>query len=526
MAKSINQRLNVSGKEEIDVGKLQEVHKLYAKYYSMWTYLNAAYEGIRALINWGVLEKHERESEANFERRKKEAYGFGYSRSICDLFNSYLFKKDFPKSFPDGLANDDQWQMFMEDCDLEETPFDDFFVNQQLMAGIMGHVGIFVDRPEEEKDTRQQELEDGIYPYLTAFKPTAIMDWDYERDNTGRKRLTYLKLYDDDDRYLVWTLEEYAVFKIVESEAKGIQYTPDVSPDPRAGKAHQKGIAIEEEARGDNPLGEIPFTVLYNQRSTIDKEVGTSDISEVSRIDGSIIRNLSQIEEIINYAAFPMMRKPKEEQTKGEEQNEVGPTAILEFDPETPEAKPDWLNSEVGGPVEAVLKVIAKKVEEIYRASNAGGMSATEISKSAKSGVALKTEFQLLNGKLVRKGKNVVSAQKKSIEYWLKWQDEYEKYYDDVTLENVKTFEVEDLATDLENLLTSSVIVTDSPEYKKEIQKMVARLILPSSEDELIAKVIEEIESQEFAGEGDFFTMGGGPGEETVPPAPANNQEQ
>ena len=73
-------------------------------------------------------------------------------------------------------------------------------------------------------------------------------------------------------------------------------------------------------------------------------------------------------------------------------------------------------------PIEAILKWIDLKVSEIYRSSNAGGLAAVEVSRQAKSGVALKQEFQFLNAKLVGKAKNLSEAEMSLVWHWLKWQ--------------------------------------------------------------------------------------------------------
>lgn len=478
--------------------KLTEVHEIHSKYFEEWRFLNAAYEGVRALVAYGALLKHERETETNYERRQDGAYGFSYSKSVVDIFNSYLFKNEFPQEIPKALMKDEQWSAFMGDCNLEGDSFDSFFVDRQRDASILGHIGLLVDKPSVEKLNRKEEKDDNIYPYVVAYKPMAILDWEWERDETGRKRLTYLKLLDDDDRYRIWTLETWEVWEIVSAvggEQRTIKEVSDPGEQPTQAEIKGKGQTANKIMEGVNELGEIPFFILYNQRSNIDREVGVSDIIDVSRIDASIIRNMSQIEEIIDYAAFPMMRKPmKEMGAGGDQKDEVGPTAILEFDPEKPEAKPDWLNSEVAGPVQAILSVVDKKIAEIYRSSNIGGMAATEISKSAKSGVALKTEFQLLNSKLVKKGKNVAKAKMKVAEYWLKWQDQWEKYKDEVQFDHVRTFEVQDLTTDLENLLTSTVLVTTSDKFKEEIQKAVVRMVLPTVDKEVLSEIDSQIE--------------------------------
>jgi len=488
--------------ENMDDELLKSTHELYDKYYDEWKFLNAAYEGVRALIAWGAFEQHERESYANFQRRQAEAYGFTYSRSIVDLLNSYLFKKDYPRTIPDKLGDDPEWQMFQEDCNHEGDEFDEFFIEQSRQASIQGLVGILIDKPRVSTENRADRVGRKLYPYLAAYKPTNILDWEYEVDVEGKKHLVYLKLLDDDEYYRIWTPDKWEIWEIIEEESADLKRIAK----ERGSKMEKVGQTAVRVAEGEHNLGEIPFVWLYNQRSTIDRDVGLSDIADVSRIDVSIMRNLSQIEEIVNYSAFPMMRKPKREagspEASADQKDEVGITAILEFDPENPEGtKADWLSAECQGPVTAILEVIGKKVSEIYRASNVGGMAATEIQTEARSGVALKAEFQLLNSKLVKKGKNVVKAKRNVVRYWLMWQQELEKYEGELRFDYVKTFEVEDLMTDLENLLTSKVIITDSPTYNQEVQKMAVRMMIPSAEDELLADIDSEIE------EGPVFTL-------------------
>ena len=508
----------------LDETNLRSTHILFEKYFEEWRFLNAAYEGVRALIAYGALYKHERESEANYQRRQKVAYGFSYSKSVVDIFNSYLFKKEFPKELPEALTKDEQWMAFQKDCNLEGDEFDEFFVDQQRDASILGHVGLLVDKPMVDAENRAEEKEENIYPYVVAYKPMAILDWQYTRDGTGRRILTYLKVLDDDERYRVWTPETWEVWEIQEAQgSKEVHDSTRVGEQPTKSETTGKGATAVKVGSGENELGEIPWVWLYNQRSNIDKEVGVSDIVDVARIDSSIIRNLSQIEEVIDYAAFPMMRKPMPESGQSPK-DEVGPTAVLEFDPDKPETKPDWLDSTVEGPVKAILEVIATKIGEIYRSSNIGGMAATEISTSAKSGVALKTEFQLLNSKLVKKGKNVSKAKEQVTVYWLKWQDEYERYKGEVKYDHVKTFEVEDLATDLENILTGSVLVTQSVEFKKQIQKLVVRLILPTLDEQVLAEIDKEIDDGTYEGIGAFAKKNMPPDE--VPPGPADEFEE
>lgn len=451
---------------------LQSTHETYTSFKVEWDFLLASYEGIKALIEWGIIEQHERESNNNHVRREKEAFGFGYSRSVIELFNFYMFKSPIRREL--GALNDDSdWAAFEADCNLEADGLDQFLMETSKYADILGHMGVLCDRPATEFVNKADEKAVGAYPYFAAFRPQNILDWEYERDINGRRSLTFLKLLDDDDYYRLWYPDHWEVW-VVDDEA-----------------AQEAGAKLINS--GPNPLGEIPFVWMYCDKSSI-RNIGRSDITDIARIDASIIRNLSQGEEVINYGAFPMMRKPYSEpgSTAGGD-DDTGPTAVLGFPPDNPDAKPDWLEAEVQEPISAILSWILRKIEEIYRASNAGGLAATEIQSQPKSGVALKTEFQLLNGKLIKKSENVVKALRKLLHFWTAWQD---KVDDDIKVERPKTFEVENLAADLENALTAKLVV-DSVEFKKAVEKLVARLMLPTADDETLSKIDKEIDEYE-----------------------------
>lgn len=452
---------------------LAAVHEIYAKYDDEWGFMQAAYEGSKALVAFGAMLRHERESTENYNRRIDEAYGFSYSRSVIDLFNFYLFKEPVKRSLG-SLGEDNLWTSFFEDCNLEQDDLDQFLLAAAKVSSTQGHVGILVDKPNAKLSTREDELKNSVYPYLAMYNPLSILDWKYERDNFNRPRLIYLKLKDDeDDLYRIWFPDKWEIWK-ESSENKGDK------------------LGGEKVNEGKNPLGEIPFVWIYNIKSK-SRGLGISDISDIARIDASIIRNLSQGEEIINYAAFPMLRQPRPE--AGQTPNdEVGVKAVLEFDPDRPESKADWLEAEVYEPIKALFDVvIAKKVEEIYRASNIGGMAATVIQTEPKSGTALKSEFQLLNSKLVTKGKLLAKAEKEIIRFWLKWAGKSDESKE-IAVERSDSYDVVNLSQDLDNILTSMNIIK-SDEYNKKIQKHAARLMLPNEPDDEMKKVDAEIDA-------------------------------
>jgi hypothetical protein len=471
---------------QLVVSELKTTHPLYKINVNEWFFLMASYEGARELVRQGYLRRNERESIANYQRRLQEAYGFSYSKSVIDLFNFYLFKKPVKRDMA-GLTDDDLWNMFVRDCNLYGDNFDDFMTEQGRYASIYGHIGILVDKANKIFETRAEQVEAKVYPYVAPYFPPAILDWRYDRDENNRPYLAYLKLLDDlegdDLQYRVWYPDHFEVWEIPDTDEQTGKSVDDTA----------EGRLIMEE---ENPLDEIPFVWLYNLRGKV-RPIGVSDIHDVARIDVSILRNLSHGEEVISYAAFPMMRKPMREArpdgAKADQADEAGVTAVLEFDPDHPESKPDWLEAKVQQPIEAILGWIGRKVAEIYRAVNAGGMASMEISTAPKSGAALKAEFQLLNSNLVRKATNLEQAEKKIIEYWARWEGS-EDALEDISIERARTYDVENLAADLDNVLTAKTIVM-SRKFKDIMQKNVARAMLPAADENQLQEIDDEIDA-------------------------------
>lgn len=511
-------------KEEMTVETLKATHEYYDMFVEEWNTLQAAYDGVKALIRLGIIERHERESYKNYLRRIENAYGFAYSKSIVDLLNFHLFKKPSQSILPESLTKNKQWEQFIRDCNLMEDPFEDFLLEQSRYAGIQGHVGILIDKTSATYQTVADEMRAGAYPYLSAYKPPAILDWAFERDEANRPYLSYLKLLDEDGRYRIWTQEEWQIWEIV---AETTIELPTVTSGGEKGvtRTVSMGEAIKLVASGANRLKEIPFVWLYNLKSPY-RGVGVGDINDIAYIDISIIRNLSQGEEVIDYAAFPMMRKPMQEEGAGADtDDDTGPAVVLEFNPEHPDSKPDWLPAEVSEPISAIISWIGQKIGEIYRSANIGGMAATEVQTEAKSGIALRTEFQMLNSRLAAKARELQKAERRIIYYWLKWQN-LDSIYEDVQIDRPKNFDIENLAEDLANILTAKSIVFSNL-FKQYLGKMVARRMLPQLSEKEMAEIDEDIdntlpEDMEMAMNGG----GGFPGTEEEEESPADEEEE
>jgi len=205
--------------EKMLVAELRSTHEDYELNYNEWRLLLACYEGTKELIRLGLVKRNERETQENYDRRIEELYNFNYTKSVIDLFNFYLFKKPVKRTLP-TLEADKFWVMFMEDCNLYGDEFDDFLTEMGRYSSIMGYMGILVDKPDVKLDTQQEELDDRIYPYVAAYFPTAILDWEFKRDKNNRPYLHYLKLLDDDEIYRMWWQDKYEVWELPEIDKK------------------------------------------------------------------------------------------------------------------------------------------------------------------------------------------------------------------------------------------------------------------------------------------------------------------
>lgn len=491
----------------MDIKTLHHTHDIHIEHLKDWAFFGLAYSGGTPFIK-ASLQKHTRESDSNWKARQDEGICFNYSSIVIDLFNFYLTEKPAVRNL-ENLASSELWKMFLKDTDLYGTNFDVFLNEAQKMAAIYGAVGVLIDKPTSQSEVLQDDIKNGVYPYCALFTLPNILDWKHERDPiTNRPTLTYLKLLDFDNRYLLWWQDKWEIWKLPEGAPSPFKVhkhkdTSDYKPKPgdnkyanEPGKPYHSALGGEEPIlidEGINPLGEIPFLWFQNIKSVTDPYIGVSDIKEISRITASIIRNISYGEEVIKFAGFPQARRAMEKEGSTSS-NEAGVTAILEFDPELGEAgKPDWLKSEVQEPVEAILGWINKKIGETFQLAHLSGIHAHEKSDQVRSGVALRYEYQQLSLVLSKKSENLTETELGIIKYWLKWQKK-SAWFKDVVISRSKDFNIDDLSQNLENAIMADQLVPEIM-FKKEMMKVIAKRMLPDLPDEKLLEIYTKIDA-------------------------------
>lgn len=445
--------------------ELTKTHPIYDKMICEWKFYGASYAGLNALKELRIFKQHERESSDNFERRKGLLYTYGFSQSVVDLLIFFLFQQNSFEEFGD-LENNRFFQMFMNDSDLEGRNFSDWLQLAEKNNSTFGSVGVLVDRPAVATSTVQSNIDNQVYAFVSLFSPENILDWEFGENEFRRPELAMVKLIDQNGLYRIWFKDTWHVVELVDHKVNVID-------------------------QGDNPLGEIPFFWMINQ-DIGERTVGRSDIGEIANVDLSITNNASQLEEIVNYSAFPMLMEPEEEPGTGDGKRAVGVKAVLKFDPDRPESKPDWLKPVSEGVITTLLEVINEKIRNIYRSANLSGVTNT-FSNQVKSGESLKREFKLLNAKLCSKSGQVERAEREIIRLWGLWQGENT---DDVDIRRSKEFDVQALGDELDDILTSLPIV-NSRIFENTIRKRIARKVVGQTDEKLLGEIDVEIDSTE-----------------------------
>lgn len=468
----------------MNTAELMRTHDDYPLHAVRWQFLKAAYDGPDALIAHGILRQYATEDDESFNIRKDEAVGYGHSKRVVNLYVEMLKTKPVERDWG-VLADDKLWKMFLDDCNQHNTALQVFLLEQSKRASVYGHVGILVDKPAVEGSiTQAQAIENGVYPYLAAFTPAAILDWSYTMDQWDRPVMAQVKLLERNGRtVLIYDRAGWQRWQIRDDENKDLM----------------KPVLVGE---GLHEMRVVPFVWLTNRRDLDNYPeqlpLGESDLAIIGKLDASIMRNVSGMDEVAKHAAFPMFREPTSglDAETGRPEREIGPQAVVQFEPREGEvAKPDWLESAALEPVNAHLAIIEHKQRALYDVANMTGIQAVGTAE-AKSGLALKIEFQQLNSVLSGKAESMEEAERTICWLWCKWQGR-ERDYDGVTVVWPREFDVEDMAADLENLLALQQAVSGSATFQKHA-KMTAARKLPAAKDDLptIEKELEASEAQ------------------------------
>ena len=371
--------------------RLMHTHPAWGANIETWQFLIDSYLGGKNFRDGKYLTNYAMESQEDYESRLDSTPYDNHVKAIVNIYNSFLFREP-PEREMGSLENDPALDAFMKDCDLDGRSFSAVMRDISTYANVYGHTWVILDKPPTNAYTRAEELNQGIRPYISIITPENVLDWRYERAISGYYELVYLKIY--------------------EGHHDGIDtiriYKPDTVEVWEMGNT-EPNMKMEMP----NQLGRIPAVCVYGQRSPV-RGVGVSLVGDVASMARAIYNELSEIEQVGRLTNHPSLVKTADTQAA------AGAGSIIQMPHDMdPQLKP-YLLQPTGSSLDGFLKSLEQKVQSIDRMAHMGGIRSIETRRL--SGVALATEFQLLNASLAALADNLEHAEEQIWRLYAQWQ--------------------------------------------------------------------------------------------------------
>ena len=442
------------------------VHKDYQETVNNWEYYIRSYNGGYDYMIGQYLNRYNLELDNEFNQRLANTPCDNHCKNVIQIYSSFLFRVKPSRNFG-SLGDEQSLQNFLKDADLEGNSLSNVVKQAQNYASIYGHCFMILDKPNIQTSTRAEELQQDIRPYVSIVTPENVLDWNFERQPNGKYELNYLKIREEVDR------DGGTYMRIWYPDRIDTLYMPD-REEPR----------IIDTV--DNQIGKIPAVILYNSKSH-KRGIGQSDLTDIADLQKSIYNEYSEMEQLIRLTNHPSLVKTPSVNAS------AGAGAVIEMPDELePNLKP-YLLQPSGSSLTSIMDSIESKVNSINRIAHIGAVRTTKTNIS--SGVALQTEFELLNARLSEKADNLEIAEEQLFRLYSMFQDtpfDGEINYPD-------SFNIRDYATDLLFYQQAKAINVPSPSLIKEIDKEIARAVV--DDDEKLTEIFDEIDANSEVGE-------------------------
>ena len=443
-----------------------DTHKDYKENINQWEYYIRSYNGGYDYTLGQYLNRYNLELDNEFNQRLANTPCDNHCKNIIQIYSSFLFRAKAKRDFG-SMADEVSLEFFMKDADLEGNSFNSVIKQAQNYASIYGHCFMILDKPSIQTRTRADELNQDIRPYISLVTPENCLDWNFKREVNGKYYLDYLKIREEVDK-------------------DGGIYLRMWYPD-RVDTVYQKD---NEEPTvidtANNPIGKIPAVILYNSKSH-KRGIGQSDLTDIADLQKAIYNEYSEIEQLIRLTNHPSLVKTPSVNAS------AGAGAVIEMPEEIePNLKP-YLLQPSGQNLTSIMDSIKHKVDAINRIAHTGAIRTTKTQVS--SGIALQTEFELLNARLSEKADNLEIAEESLFRLYAQFQNtqfDGEIVYPD-------SFNIRDYATDLQFYSMAKSMNLQSPTFNKEIDKEIVRSVI--DDDELLTQSFEEIDGQNEVGQ-------------------------
>jgi len=419
---------------ENDIAAALSGNDIYNAYRDHWKYLLESYLGGEEYRKAGHLTRYQLETDSEYDSRLRSTPLENHCQSVVSVYNSFLFRESPDREFM-SIGAVPELDPFIWNCDMDGRSFDQFMKDVSTWSSVFGHCWILMAKPNTGAVTRADEIQQGVRPYVNLLTPLVVTDWRYARTANGAYQLSYFK-YIEDVNGDVRTIKEWWPDRI------------------RTFTVNAEKSEIIEDFTEPNGLGKIPAVCAYNGRSTV-RGIGVSDITDIADAQRFIYNATSEVEQSIRMNTHPSLVKTPETQAG------IGAGSLIHMpDNLDPGLKPYLLEFN-GASVDAIYQAIEHAIESIDKMANIGAVRATQ--SRSLSGVAMETEFQLLNARLSEKGDLLEIAEEG---VWILFC-EYMGYTWDGYVKYPNSFNLRDKQGEINQLQTAKNTATDSVVIRK-----------------------------------------------------------
>ena len=444
-----------------------DTHKDYKENITNWEYYIRSYNGGYDYMVGQYLNRYNLELDNEFNQRLANTPCDNHCKNIIQIYSSFLFRVKASRDFG-NMADESSLKSFLKDSDLDGNNFSTVMKQAQNYASIYGHTMLILDKPKIQTTTKAEEINQEIRPYLSIVTPENILDWNFKRQLNGKYVLDYLKIREEVDR------EGGSYIRMWFEDRVDTVYVEDGGAEPK----------LIDTA--DNQIGKIPAVILYNAKSH-KRGIGQSDLTDIADLQKSIYNEFSEIEQLIRLTNHPSLVKT------GGVNASAGAGAVIEMPEEMDSNLKPYLLQPSGQNLVAIMDSINNKVESINRIAHTGAVRTTKT--QVTSGVALQTEFELLNARLSEKADILQLAE----EQIFKCYAMYQNAQFDGEINYPDSFNIRDFASDLVFYQQAKSINVPSSTLNKEIDKEIARAVV--DDDEKLGLIFDEIDANKEVGQ-------------------------
>jgi len=441
-------------------------HKHYQEKFKDWHFHLMSYLGGQDYQEGYQLNRYILETDEEYLKRAENTPIDNHCKNVVQIYTSFLFRVPPTRDYG-SLQGDPQLESFINDADLDGRSFNNVIREMQVNASIYGTCWAILDKPAVQTQTRAEEIQLDIRPYISLYTPENVLNWNFERSLNGKyvlNRLVLLEdLFDDVATIRVWTNEDITTYKV---------------KDYTKGYSTSKPMLLDEMP---NMLGKVPAVILYNQKSQR-RGIGISDLNDVAELQKAIYNDYSEIEQLIRLSNHPSLVKTPNVEAS------AGAGSIIEMPEDLDSNLKPYLIQPSSQSLDGIMNNINMKVEAINRITHMGAVRATQ--DRVQSGIALQTEFQLLNARLSEKADYLQNAEEQIWKLFAEWQNQTfdgEIIYPD-------SFNLRDYASDLQFLQAAKASGVPSDTFAKEVDKQIARAVV--DDDEKINTIDSDIDAK------------------------------